>query len=121
MSHDELQQIVGKARRFKELRRAKERVRQLERELYGGPVQPEDPPYVPEFLRVQVGSDSADRADPDVPCLRNKKGTHAMTATNSLGPNMPINEPPALPPRSRLIETSHTRSRHRVDLPEPLP
>jgi hypothetical protein len=56
MSHDELQTIVGKARRFKELRRAKERVRQLERELRGEPAKPEESPWIPEFLRAQVSA-----------------------------------------------------------------
>jgi len=54
MIEDDLQQIVGKARKLHELRRAKERVRQLERELRGEPVKPEEPDYVPEFLRAQV-------------------------------------------------------------------
>ena len=54
MSDNELEQIIGKARRLKELRRAKEHVRQLERELRGEPPRPEEPPWVPEFLRTQV-------------------------------------------------------------------
>ena len=54
MNDYELEQIIGKARRLKELRRAKERVRQLERELRGGPPRPEEPAWVPEFLRTQV-------------------------------------------------------------------
>ena len=54
MSDNQLEQIIGKARRFKELRRAKERIRQLERELRGEPPRPEEPTWVPEFLRTQV-------------------------------------------------------------------
>jgi hypothetical protein len=54
MSDNELEQIIGKARRLKELRRAKERVRQLERELRGEPPRPEQPSWVPEFLRTPV-------------------------------------------------------------------
>jgi hypothetical protein len=60
MSREELELIVRKARMLRELRRAKERVNRLERELRGEPVQPEDAPYVPEFLRVQVGAGWAD-------------------------------------------------------------
>ena len=54
MSDNQLEQIIGKARRLKELRRAKERIRQLERELRGEPPRPEEPTWVPEFLRKQV-------------------------------------------------------------------
>jgi hypothetical protein len=54
MSEEQLRQIVGKASKLNELRRAKDRVRQLERELRGEPVKPEEPDYVPEFLRAQV-------------------------------------------------------------------
>ena len=61
MSDEELEQIIHKARMFTELRRAKERVKQLERKLRGEPVHPEDSSYVPEFLRVQVGAAWAER------------------------------------------------------------
>jgi len=54
MSDDELQRVIGKARRLKELRRAKERVRQLERELRGETAKPAESTWVPEFLRVRV-------------------------------------------------------------------
>lgn len=50
MSTDELEQIVAKARRLRELRRARERVRQLERQLRGEPTQPEEPACIPKFL-----------------------------------------------------------------------
>jgi len=116
MSDDELEQVIRKARMFKELRRAKERVKRLERELRGEPVQPEDSPYVPEFLRVQVGAGYADGADSDMPFLRNEKGAHAMTVANSAGPRVPINRTPASPRRTPLIESSHVRCRQLVDL-----
>ena len=61
MSDEELEQVTHKARMFTELRRAKKRVKRLERQLRGEPVQPEDSSYVPEFLRVQVGTAWADR------------------------------------------------------------
>ena len=54
MSDNEVEQIIGKARRLKELRRAKERVRQLERELRGEPPRPEESTWVPEFLKYQI-------------------------------------------------------------------
>ena len=50
MSTDELEQIVAKARKLRELRRARERVRQLERQLRGEPPGPEEPTYIPKFL-----------------------------------------------------------------------
>jgi len=59
MSDNGLEQIIGKARRLRELRRAKERIRQLERELRGEPPRPEEPTWVPEFLRTQVSSGQA--------------------------------------------------------------
>jgi hypothetical protein len=61
MSDEQLEQIIHKARMFTELRRAKERVKRLERELRGELVQPEESPYVPDFLRVRVGTAWADR------------------------------------------------------------
>jgi hypothetical protein len=54
MNEEELESIIGKARKIKALRRAKMRVQQLERELRGEPAKPEEPPYVPEFLRTRV-------------------------------------------------------------------
>ena len=59
MNDDALETIIGKARRLQELRRANERVRQLERKLRGEPIRPEDSTYIPEFLRLQASSDPA--------------------------------------------------------------
>jgi hypothetical protein len=64
MSDSELEQIIGKARRLRELRRAKERVRRLERELRGEPPRPEEPTWVPEFLRTQTSSSSLSAGGP---------------------------------------------------------
>ena len=50
MSTEELEQIVAKARKLRELRRARERVRQLEGQLRGEPSKPEEPTYIPKFL-----------------------------------------------------------------------
>jgi len=50
MSADELEQLVAKTWKLRELRRARERVRQLERQLRGEPTRPEEPTYVPKFL-----------------------------------------------------------------------
>jgi hypothetical protein len=82
MSDDELQQVIGKARMFKELRRAKERIRQLERELRGEPARPEESTWVPEFLRVQVGSAPAHLTSADVTLLRVEERSRALTTTN---------------------------------------
>jgi len=54
MSDDELQQVIGKARRFKELRRARERVRQLERELRGEPAEAREVTWIPNSRCRQV-------------------------------------------------------------------
>ena len=65
MNDDALETIIGKAQRLKELRRAKERVRQLERTLRGEPARPEST-YIPEFLRLQASSDPATLAGIDI-------------------------------------------------------
>jgi hypothetical protein len=54
MSDAELERIIGKVRKLKALHRARERVKQLERELRGEPAKPEESSYVPEFLRMRV-------------------------------------------------------------------
>jgi hypothetical protein len=59
MSDDQLTEIVSKRQKLNELRRAKERVKQLERELRGEPRKLAGPVYIPEFLRRQVGSGEA--------------------------------------------------------------
>jgi hypothetical protein len=51
MSTEELEQIVAKARKLLELRRAREHVRRLERQLRGEPSKPEEPTYIPRFLK----------------------------------------------------------------------
>jgi hypothetical protein len=56
MSDNQLTEMVSKRQKLNELRRAKERVKQLERELRGEPGKLEEPVYVPEFLRTQLGS-----------------------------------------------------------------
>ena len=50
MSAEELEQVVAKAWKLRELRRARERVRELERQLRGEPSKPEEPTYIPKFL-----------------------------------------------------------------------
>jgi hypothetical protein len=52
MSDDELGQVIGKKQKLRELRRARERVQQLERQLRGEPSKAEESAYVPEFLRL---------------------------------------------------------------------
>jgi hypothetical protein len=66
MNDATLETIIGKAQRLKELRRAKERVRQLERKLRGDPARPEESTYIPEFLRLQASSDPATLAGIDM-------------------------------------------------------
>jgi hypothetical protein len=50
MSESEVCKIIDKLSKLRALSRAREHVRQLERELYGAPSKSEDPPGVPEFL-----------------------------------------------------------------------
>ena len=50
MSDSEGRKIIDKLRKLRALSHARERVRQLERELYGESSKLEDPPAVPEFL-----------------------------------------------------------------------
>jgi hypothetical protein len=50
MSDSEVSKIIDKLRKLRALSRARERVRQLERELYGESSKPETPRAVPAFL-----------------------------------------------------------------------
>ncbi len=82
MSDDALQQVIGKARRLKQLRRAKERVSQLERELCGAPAKPEESTWVPEFLRMQASTGPENLTSrPNL--LRDEERSRASTTTNS--------------------------------------
>ena len=59
MTDSEVQRIIDKLQQLQALRRARERVRQLERELSGEPPRLEDRPHddrahIPEFLRQRV-------------------------------------------------------------------
>jgi hypothetical protein len=46
-----MERIIDKLQKLRELRRARDRVRQLERELRGEPARPVEAPAVPHFLR----------------------------------------------------------------------
>lgn len=50
MSDSEMRKIIDKLQKLSALSLARERVRQLERELQGQAVKRYDPPQVPEFL-----------------------------------------------------------------------
>ena len=54
MVDHELRKIVDKQEKLLALRHARERVRQLERELSGEPAKREGPPRLPEFLRQDL-------------------------------------------------------------------
>lgn len=45
------EKIIDKLQKLRDLRRARDRVRQLERELSGEPATPVEAPPIPEFLR----------------------------------------------------------------------
>ena len=46
-----MEKIIDKLQKLRDLRRARDRVRQLERELSGEPATPVEAPPIPEFLR----------------------------------------------------------------------
>jgi len=50
MSDSEVHKIIEKLSKLRALTRARERVRQLELELYGEPQKPTEPAQVPPFL-----------------------------------------------------------------------
>jgi hypothetical protein len=50
VSDSELRKILDKLSKLRALRHARERVRQLERELCGGSAKPEQPQELPDFL-----------------------------------------------------------------------
>jgi hypothetical protein len=50
VSDSELRKIFDKLSKLRALRHARERVRQLERELCGESAKPEEPRQIPEFL-----------------------------------------------------------------------
>ena len=60
MNQEQWDLMFRKKRKLRELSRAKERVKQLERELRGEPVRQDDALYVPDFLRPQAGSSQSD-------------------------------------------------------------
>jgi len=49
-----VQMIIDKQQKLRALRHARDRVRQLERELRGEPAKREEPPHLPEFLRQDL-------------------------------------------------------------------
>ena len=51
MVDHEVEKIIDKLQKLRALRQARERVRQLERELNGEPAKPESVTHLPEFLR----------------------------------------------------------------------
>jgi hypothetical protein len=90
MSDYELEPIIRKWHQFRKLALARERVKQLERELCGGPVKPEDPPFVPQFLRVQVGNGPTKSFDSAVPLAGAEAAALITMAMNSWRPPRPI-------------------------------
>jgi predicted component of type VI protein secretion system len=53
MSDNEVHKIIDKLQKLRALREARDRVKQLESELYGAAARSQDPPAVPEFLSLQ--------------------------------------------------------------------
>jgi hypothetical protein len=115
MSDYELEPIIHKRHQFKTLLLARERVKQLERELRGDPVKPEDPPYVPQFLRVRLENGLGHSPDSAVRLLGDETAALVTKAMNSWGPHRRRQELPA-PRRLRFIEGSSARNRELVEL-----
>jgi hypothetical protein len=115
MSDYELEPIIYKRHQFKKLLLARERVKQLERELRGDPVKPQDPPYVPQFLRVRVENGLGHSPDSALPLLGDETAALVTKAMNSWGAHRRTHGLPA-PRRLRLIEGSSARSRELVEL-----
>ena len=119
MSDYELEPIIRKRHQFRKLLLARERVKRLERELRGDPVQPEDPPYVPQFLRARLENGLTHSKDAALPLLRDETAALAATAVQSLRPSLSTHGVPA-PRRLRLIAGSSARRPELVELqPEP--
>ena len=53
MSDNEAHKIIDKLQKLRALRQARDRVKQLESELYGAAAKSQDPPAVPGFLSLQ--------------------------------------------------------------------
>jgi hypothetical protein len=49
-----IDKAIDKLQKLRELRRARDRVRELERELSGVPARPVEAPSIPEFLRLHT-------------------------------------------------------------------
>jgi hypothetical protein len=95
MSDYEPEPITRKRHQFRKLALARERVKQLERELCGEPVKPEDPPFVPPFLRGQVGNGPTKSFDSAVPLVGAEAASLVTRALNSWRPLRPIRGLPA--------------------------
>jgi len=117
VNHYELEQIIRKRAKIAQLRRAKQRVKQLERELRGEPQkETEDFPYVPMFLRARRGHGLADPRAFSISLLRDENGALATLPTSHWEPLTPANGAPAAPPHTRVVEGSQARSRVLIDL-----
>lgn len=115
MSDYELEPMLRKKHQFRKLVLARQRVQQLERELRGDPVKPQDPPYVPQFLRVRAANGLAHSPDLAMPPVRTEEAALITKAMNSWECLRPTDGLPA-PRRLRLIEGSSARNREFVEL-----
>lgn len=122
MNDYELEQIIRKKRQFRKLLLARERVKQLERELRGEPIRPEEAPTnVPQFLRALGANGLVDSPDSAVSRLGDETAALVTRAMNSWGPHRRTHGLPA-PRRLRLIEGSSARNEELVELqPESWP
>jgi len=115
MNDYELEQIIRKRHQFRKLLLARERVKQLERELRGDPVRPEEAPSVPQFLRARVANGLLHSPDASVSRPGDETAALVTRAMNSWGPRRRTHGLPA-PRRLRLIEGSSARNEELVEL-----
>jgi hypothetical protein len=85
MSAYELDLIIRKRHQLRKLLIARERVKQLEREVRGEIVKPDAPAFVPRFLRVPQEHGLSEFPGSAVPFLRDGTAVLVTRAMNSWG------------------------------------
>ena len=119
MSDYELKRIIHKKLQFKKLLLARAYVRQLESELRGEPAKPEEPRFVPQFLRTQLGNGLTQTSRSTVPLSLHETAAAAASLVHSWRPGRPTRRVPEMR-RPHLIEGTVARNRERVEVqPEP--
>ena len=114
MNAYELDPIIRKKHQFKKLLLARQRVIQLERQLREESIKPEDPPFVPQFLRAQAGNGLAHITRSAVLLPRDETAALITKSMNAWG-RRSAHELSA-PRRLHLIKGSNARNRTLYEL-----